>query len=151
MRINGNKFIYCHLLCVFIKNNVIFAVYANHLLLCPLSEEVVPVQCRKYRPKSVLYIYWRFSWNFVSERLLCFFFLKTKIWWILIIFSTKFGTKLIGSPHMADIGEICCDTAQKNVKIQHYSCAQEVRLFYEFNLLNMEISPHIKILQKFRV
>ena len=27
MRINGNKFIFCHLSCVFIKNNVLFALF----------------------------------------------------------------------------------------------------------------------------
>ena len=43
-------------------------------------------------------------------------FLEKKIWQILIIFSTKFATKIIGSPHMADIGENRCDTAQKRQK-----------------------------------
>ena len=44
---------------------------------------------------------------------------------------------------MSDIGENRCNTAQKRQK-QQYSCAQEVRLFYEFNLLNTKISPQIK-------
>ena len=42
------------------------------------------------------------------------YFSEKKICWILIIFSTKFAIKIIGSSHMVDIGEICAWWVQKS-------------------------------------
>ena len=80
-------------------------------------------------------------------------FLEKKNWQILIIFSTKFATKIIESPHMADIGESCCDTAQKRQKSALFMFPGNASILRIYSLEHKDIPtyknlakiPHIQV------
>ena len=74
------------------------------------------------------------------------FFLKKKICWILLDFSTKFPTKIIGPLYGPSVPDGC-----KNDISVPYGCTYGVRLFYEIKLLIKENILDTQIIKKFHV